>query len=91
MALVNSVNMQSFGIVWRQVFSIGTVATYSAKYSASEAYKILELFQYESLSGLEISYTVTTTQLTRHRIICVTSWLDSVITAESVSMLMKLN
>ena len=31
--------------VSRQVFSIGTVAAYSAKYSALVAYKILELFQ----------------------------------------------
>ena len=30
----------------RQLFSIGTVAAYSAKYSALVAYKILELFQY---------------------------------------------
>jgi len=30
---------------FRQVFSIGTVAAYSAKYSALVAYKILELFQ----------------------------------------------
>jgi len=29
-----------------QVFSIGTVAAYSAKYSTLVAYKILELFQY---------------------------------------------
>ena len=29
-----------------QVFSIGTVAAYSAKYSALLAWKILELFQY---------------------------------------------
>ena len=29
-----------------QVFSIGTIAAYSAKYSAIVAYKILELFQY---------------------------------------------
>ena len=29
-----------------QVFSIGTVAAYSAKYSALVAYKILKLFQY---------------------------------------------
>jgi len=31
-------------------FSIGTVTAYSAKYSALAAYKILELFQYRSLS-----------------------------------------
>jgi len=30
----------------RRVFSIGTVAAYSAKHSALVAYKILELFQY---------------------------------------------
>ena len=30
----------------RQVFIIGTVVALSAKYSALEAYKILELFQY---------------------------------------------
>ena len=29
-----------------QVFSIGTVAAYSAKYNALVAYKILELFHY---------------------------------------------
>jgi len=29
-----------------QVFNIGTVAAYSAKYRALVAYKILELFQY---------------------------------------------
>jgi len=29
-----------------QVFSIGTVVAYSAKYSALVAYRILELFQY---------------------------------------------
>ena len=32
--------------MYSQVFSIGTVTAYSAKYSASVAYKILELFQY---------------------------------------------
>ena len=41
MALVNSVNVDCFET------SIGTVAAYSAKYSALVAYKILELlFQY---------------------------------------------
>jgi len=36
-------------MIW-QVFSIETIATYSAKYSTLVAYKILELFQNKSLS-----------------------------------------
>jgi len=36
-------------LLW-QIFSIGTVAAYSAKYNALVAYKVLELFQYQSLS-----------------------------------------
>jgi len=34
------------GLVSLEVFSIGTVAAYSAKYSALVAYKTLERFQY---------------------------------------------
>jgi len=40
----NNLTLLKISIV--QVFSIGTVAAYSAKYSALVAYKILELFQY---------------------------------------------
>jgi len=38
----------------RQVFSIGTVAAYSAKYSALITYEILELFQYYKVFPTDI-------------------------------------
>jgi len=38
--------LMAFAFTFQQVFSIGTVAAYSAKYSDLVEYKIQELFQY---------------------------------------------